>query len=181
MEKYVFLIEYQLGTLVTVKLIEAKNEQDAILKSLEMVDFPYIGEKTRSKMLSLVKTGEEYPVTIRGISEVRYLFLLPNGKSLEMNYMKIHASTECLKPCFLLFVYYKGGTYISKSKEDELLQVLPHWARYLPSRYYSKEDRAAIRDAISKAPQLDEVIGGIVWNFEAHILGNNLKVYIVKL
>ena len=181
MEKYVFLIDYQVGTLIMANVIEAKDEQDAILKGFEMVDFPYIGEKTRGKIISQVKSGEEYPVVIRGISEVKNFFLFPNGKALEMNYMKIHNSIDGGKSCFLLFTFYKGGIFISKSKEVDLFQVLPHWARYLSWRYYSKEDRAAIRGVISKAPSLNEVIDGVVWNFETQILGNSLKVYIVRL
>ena len=183
MEKYLFITDYQFGTISKIEVVEAECEQDAVEKWIKAIDFPYIGPKSIRKMLLQIRQGEEYPVKIRGFSEIKNLIFFLNGKSLLTNYLKIRNTPDVRESdsSFVFFVLFQRGNFIYKSPVKCLEKVMPHWSRYLSWRYYSKEERAAIRKAVSEMPSLNMVIEGLVWKFESSILGNRLEVYIVEL
>ena len=111
-----------------------------------------------------------------------YVFFFQNNRIIDAHFLDVSSilqgSTESKRN--LIIAYFKGGIYISKSKAELPLTTISHWARYLSWHYYSKEERAEIRKNIYNIKELNETLKDLVWNFECSILGNSLKVYIVK-
>ena len=163
MKKYLFLTDYQTGLIVKTEILEAENEKNVVLKWIKTLRFPYIG-------------------SIRRMQGLHCMFFFQNNRIIDVHFLDISSilqgSTESKRN--LIIAYFKGGIYISKSKAELPLTTISHWARYLSWHYYSKEERAEIRKNIYNIKELNETLKDLVWNFECSILGNSLKVYIVK-
>lgn len=182
MKKYLFLTDYQTGHAIKAEIIEAEDEKKAVLKWIKTIRFPYIGPIARKNIEEEYLTGVESSACIRGIHGLHCMFFFQNNRIIDAHFLDVSSilerSSECTRN--ITFVYFKGGIFISKSKAESPLTTILHWTRYLSWRYYSKEERSEIRKKVSNIKKINEIIEGLVWNFECSIFGNKLKVYIVK-
>lgn len=182
MKKYLFLTDYQTGLIVKTEILEAENEKNVVLKWIKTLRFPYIGSAARKKIQEEYLTGVASSACIRRMQGLHCMFFFQNNRIIDGHFLDVSSilqgSTESKRN--LIIAYFKGGIYISKSKAELPLTTISHWARYLSWHYYSKEERAEIRKNIYNIKELNETLKDLVWNFECSILGNNLKVYIVK-
>lgn len=144
--------------------------------------FPYIGPVAHKKIQEEYLTGVASSACIRRMQGLHCMFFFQNNRIIDAHFLDVSSilqgSTESKRN--LIIAYFKGGIYISKSKAELPLTTISHWARYLSWHYYSKEERAEIRKNIYNIKELNETLKDLVWNFECSILGNSLKVYIVK-
>ena len=182
MKKYLFLTDYQTGLIVKTEILEAENEKNVVLKWIKTLRFPYIGPVARKKIQEEYLTGGESSACIRRMQGLHCMFFFQNNRIIDVHFLDVSSilqgSTESKRN--LIIAYFKGGIYISKSKAELPLTTISHWAKYLSWHYYSKEERAEIRKNIYNIKELNETLKDLVWNFECSILGNSLKVYIVK-
>ena len=182
MKKYLFLTDYQTGLIVKTEILEAENEKKVVLKWIKTLRFPYIGPVARKKIQEEYLTGVESSTCIRRMQGLHCMFFFQNNRIIDVHFLDVSSilqgSTESKRN--LIIAYFKGGIYISKSKAELPSTTISHWARYLSWHYYSKEERAEIRKNIYNIKELNETLKDLVWNFECSILGNSLKVYIVK-
>lgn len=182
MKKYLFLTDYQTGLIVKTEILEAENEKNVVLKWIKTLRFPYIGSVARKKIQEEYLTEVASSACIRRMQGLHCMFFFQNNRIIDAHFLDVSSilqgSTESKRN--LIIAYFKGGIYISKSKAELPLTTISHWARYLSWHYYSKEERAEIRKNIYNIKELNETLKNLVWNFECSILGNSLKVYIVK-
>ena len=156
------LYEIESRTLLEVKLYQKKINKNSKIKKY-LIYNPY-------KLYNITK--------LRGVYNVYYISLTINGVNIDANIIKTKKGNT--DATYTIVAYFKEGTYISQNKNIASICAIKHWARYLSWHYYSKEERAEIRKNIYNIKELNETLKDLVWNFECSILGNNLKVYIVK-
>ena len=175
----ILFTDYNWGKLVVVSSSVQKTDKEVLLEWFSSLRYPRLGEKSKLKILEEINdsNGQESLFTsLIRLKNVSCISFGANGITVDINIVEL--SRSCGKSTVI--AYYKGGTYISQSGILQSLEAIRHWARYLSWRYYTKEERAAIRKAVSEIPSLNVIIEGVVWNFESSILGDSLKVYIVK-
>lgn len=176
----ILFTDYNWGKLVVVSSSVQKTDKEVLQEWFFSLRYPRLGEKSKLKILEEINdsNGQESLFTrLIRLKNVSCISFGANGVTMDINIVEL--SRNCEKTTVI--AYYKGGTYISQSGILQSLEAIRHWSRYLSWRYYSKEERAAIRKAVSELQSLNIVIEGLVWKFESFILGNSLEVYIVHL
>ena len=63
---------------------------------------------------------------------------------------------------------------------DSPLDALNHFLAMIPWNEFSQEEKNEFEKVLKSTSHVNCVIRNLVWNFECSILGNSLKVYIVK-
>lgn len=178
---YIILIDINQGQKVAFFSSEVTDKKEAILSCVSKIRFPRLGIKSISKIKKylIYNPYKLYNITkLLGVHNVYYISLTINGVNIDANIIKTKKGNT--DATYTIVAYFKEGTYISQNKNIASISAIKHWARYLSWHYYSKEERAEIRKNIYNIKELNETLKDLVWNFECSILGNSLKVYIVK-
>lgn len=177
---YIVLIDLDWGHKIETYFSDVPKLKNAVLSCVSKIKYPRIGVKSILKIKSNILInpyGFQDIVALKGICKVYNVSLCVNGINIDVNIVNVQHETNSL---YTIFVYYKGGTYVNQHYNVNPLQALKHWARYMSYRFYSKEEKKAARKIVSEIKELNVVIEGFVWNLDCTLLGNSLKVYVVK-
>ena len=181
MNKYIVITEFAIEPIIfQVSQFNSQNWVDLLILWAQSLKYPGIGEKTRERMVQDITDTDDWYffVPMDNHKIIWTTTFVVRGIFIGVYALKIQKQ-ESFK--YAMVVGFKDMSIPYVSKENSLQNCLVHWSRYLSWRYYSKEERAAIRKAVSEMPSLNMVIEGLVWKFESSILGNRLEVYIVEL
>ena len=182
MNKYIVITEFGIEHLCfQVAQFDCQNWGDLLILWAQSLKYPRIGEKSRERIVQEITDPDDchFLLPINGTHKIiSYTYFVVNGIFIGVYALKIQKQ-ESFK--YAMIASFKGASISYVLKENSLQNCLVHWSRYLSWRYFSREERAAIRKAVSEMPSLNMVIEGLVWKFESSILGNKLEVYIVEL
>ena len=182
MNKYIVITEFGIKYVCfQVAQFDSLNWVDLLILWAQSLKYPRIGEKTRERIVQEVTEADSSDLWVPINDTHKIIFYTTfsvRGIFIGLYALKIQKQ-ESFK--YAMIVGFQGASFAYVSKENSLQNCLVHWSRYLSWRYFSKEERAAIRKVVSEMPSLNMVIEGLVWKFESSILGNRLEVYIVEL
>lgn len=177
----IILIDFNWGQKIEIFSSELENIKQALLSCVSNIRYTRLGTKSISKIKNnlIYNPYKMYDITkLSRIYNVFHVSLDINGVNIDANIIKSKEVDE--NHTYTIVTYFKGGTYITQNASKNSTSTIKHWAKYLSWRYYSKEERAEIKNKISTIKELTVIIEGMVWNFECNILSNSLNIYIVK-
>ena len=186
MEKYIVITEYgEQKQDITVESISCKNKNNLLLCWARRVSYPRIGIKSKEKLLKEIKykyrvdEDDEGLVLINDTQNLYDDFYSINGIFITIYVIKVRKFVVA-SSSYAMLVFYRGCDFLEEKKYASPLAALIDCLNIILWQEFSKEEETEIKRIVSSASHVNCVIRNLVWNFECSILGNSLKVYIVK-
>ena len=104
---------------------------------------------------------------------------LVNGIHIELYVVKREQNCES-SFLFKIFVFYKNWDFLVEKEYNSPFDALGDSLNIIQWDEFSQEEKNEFEKVLKSTSHVNCVIRNLVWNFECSILGNSLKVYIVK-
>lgn len=186
MNKYIVITEFADKEDITTEVISCENKKNLLFCWARKVSYPRIGPKSRLKLLQDVKFHcyelNNALVLVNGTQNLYTDLYLINGVFIIVYAVAVRKSmTPYFKSYIVLFFFKDWGVKYESAFESPLLAFQSICIQHLiPWKEFSKEEQIETERIINSTNALNCIIKNLVWNFECSILGNSLKVYIVK-
>ena len=185
MEKYIVITVFGDKQDIKVETIACKNEENLLHCWARRISYPRIGVKSKEKLLKEIKykyrvdEDDEGLVLINDTQNLYDDFYSINGIFITIYVIKVRKIVVSSSSYAMLF-FYRGCDFLEEKEYASPLDALIDCLNIILWQEFSKEEETEIKRIVSSASHVNCVIRNLVWNFECSILGNNLKVYIVK-
>ena len=182
MEKYIVITEYgEQKQDITVESISCKN--NLLLCWARRVSYPRIGIKSKQKLRREVlfhcNILNSSLVLVNGTQNLYTDLYIINGIFIAVYAIKVRRLIE-VSNSYVILVFYKAWGIMAEKILDSPLDALNHFLAMIPWNEFSQEEKNEFEKVLKSTSHVNCVIRNLVWNLECSILGNNLKVYIVK-
>mgnify|MGYP007011899140 CR=1 FL=1 len=168
MEKYIVITVFGDKQDIKVETIACKNEENLLHCWARRISYQYRVDEDDEGLVLINDTQNLYDdfYSINGIFITIYVIKV----------RKIVVSSSS----YAMLVFYRGCDFLEEKEYASPLDALIDCLNIILWQEFSKEEETEIKRIVSSASHVNCVIRNLVWNFECSILGNNLKVYIVK-
>ena len=184
MEKYIVITEYgEQKQDITVESISCKNKNNLLLCWARRVSYPRIGIKSKQKLrreiLFHCNILNSSFVLVNGTQNLYTDLYIINGIFIAVYAIKVRRLIE-VSNSYVILGFYKTWGIMAEKILDSPLDALNHFLAMIPWKEFSQEEKNEFEKVQKSTSHVNCVIRNLVWNFECSILGNSLKVYIVK-
>ena len=184
MEKYIIITEFGDQQDIRVGLKSCKNKYNLLLCWAKHLSYPYIGIKSKTKLIEDIKFDlrEFKPYVMNARSYMTNFYnesYLVNGIHIELYVVKREQNCDS-SFLFKIFVFYKNWDFQVEKEYNSPFDALVDSLNIIQWNEFSQEEKNEFEKVLKSTSHVNCVIRNLVWNFECSILGNSLKVYIVK-
>ena len=118
------------------------------------------------------------------LSAINNIFFMTSLYIL-LNYCQVCNIRSSILNCessflFKIFVFYKNWDFQVEKEYNSPFDALVDSIDIIQWNEFSQEEKNEFEKVLKSTSHVNCVIRNLVWNFECSILGNSLKVYIVK-
>ena len=184
MEKYIVITEFGDQQDIRVGLKSCKNKYNLLLCWAKHLSYPYIGIKSKTKLIEDIKFDlrefKQYVMNARSyMTNFYHESYLVNGIHIELYIVKREQNCES-SFLFKIFVFYKNWDFQVEKEYNSPFDALVDSLNIIQWNEFSQEEKNEFEKVLKSTSHVNCVIRNLVWNLECSILGNSLKVYIVK-
>ena len=185
MEKYIVITVFGDKQDIKVETIACKNEENLLHCWARRISYPRIGVKSKEKLLKEIKykyrvdEDDEGLVLINDTQNLYDDFYSVNGIFITIYVIKVRKFVVS-SSSYAMLVFYRGCDFLEEKKYASPLAALVDSLNIIQWNEFSQEEKNEFEKVLKSTSHVNCLIRNLVWNFECSILGNNLKVYIVK-
>lgn len=183
MEKYVVLTEFGEQQDIHVETIRCKKMENLLFCWAKKISYPHIGIKSKQKLIENIKYKRRVLdidlALMNGTHNLYSDFYTVNGIFVLVYAIKI-GNFVAPSNSYVILGFYQNWDFMEEKNYTSPLEALNRISILIPWKEFSKEEQFETERIVNSTNTLNCVIHNLVWNFECSILGNNLKVYIVK-
>ena len=179
-DKYTFITNYQYGEKTDVLQIDAVSMKVAMNQWVDALNFPHIGNISKSKAKQHVYSGDIEEIPLKKLHHISCLYEKVNGKIIEA-YIVQHCHLPSEFQTFNIIVLFKGGTYVRQIQADGYREAIRLWGKYLSWHFYNSIERQTIKEVLKN--NFEELINSLmpkVWSFSLVVDKSILEMFIVE-
>ena len=180
MDKYTFITNYQYGKKTDVLQIDAVSMKVAMNQWVDALDFPHIGNISKSKAKQHIYSGDIEEIPLKKLHHISCLYEKVNGKIIEA-YIIQHCHLPSELQTFNIIVLFKGGTYVRQIQADGYREAIRLWGKYLSWHFYNSIERQTIKEVLKN--NFEELINSLmpkVWSYSLVVDNSILEMFIVE-